>query len=78
MAAWVILKEAGSLDHEPGVQMWVLRQVALGRLQDLGMEVAEVERLLDLEPDLRDAWLAYLALAPATVIDDIRGRRDSR
>ena len=73
MAAWVILREAGSLDDEPGVQMWVLRQVALGRLQDLGLEGPRAEGLLDLEPGLGDAWLAYLALAPESVIDDLMG-----
>lgn len=73
MAAWVILKEAGSLEDEPGVQMWVLRQVALGRLHDLGVESTPAERLLDQEPKLGDAWLAYMALAPRTVIDDLMG-----
>ncbi len=73
MAAWVILKEAESLEDEPGVQIWVLRQVALGRLWEHGVLGETAERLLDLEPGLSDAWLAYLALAPSSVIDDLLG-----
>ena len=76
MAAWVILKKAGSLDDEPAVRTWALRQVALGRLCDHGLSGPPAEVLLDLEPGLGDAWLAYMALSPATVIGDlIRERR---
>ena len=70
-AAWVILKEAGSLEDEPGVQMWVLRQVALHRLLEVGVIGTRADGLLDLEPGLGDAWLAYMALAPASVIDEL-------
>jgi len=73
-AAWVILTQAGSPGDGPGVQTWVMRQVALGRLHGLGVSGPPAEVLLDLEPDLGDAWLAYLTLAPATVIDDLMGR----
>ena len=73
-AAYVILKRAGSLGDEPAVRTWAVRQVALGRLCDLGLVGPRAERLLGLEPGLGDAWLAYLALAPATVIDDLIGR----
>src|SRR4051812_12178890 len=38
LVACVILKEAGSLeDDQAGVMGWVLRQVALGRLEELGV-----------------------------------------
>jgi len=73
MAAWVILKEAGSTDGDPGVRTWVLRQVALGRLHELGVVGPRAEGLLDLEPGLGDAWLSYLSLAPEPVIDDMMG-----
>jgi hypothetical protein len=67
----VILNRLGSLGDEPGVQTLVVRQVALRRLQDLGLIGHRAERILDLEPKLGDAWLTYLALAPASVIDDL-------
>lgn len=75
MAAWVILKEAGSPEDDlAGVRVRVLRQVALGRLHELGLIGPRAEAMLDLEPGLGDAWLAYVALAPATVIDDLLGQ----
>ena len=79
ISAWVILVDAGNDgDDSTAVQMWVLRQVALGRLYDLGLIGPRAESLLDQEPKLGDAWLAYVALAPLPVIDDIMGRRESR
>ncbi len=77
LATYAILKGAGSLEDEPAAVLgWVLRHVALGRLHELGVVGPRAEGLLDLEPGLGDAWLAYLALAPATVIEDlIRERR---
>ena len=74
MANYAILKGAGSQKDEPEVWTWALRQVALGRLCDLGLSGPPAEGLLDLEPGLGDAWLTYVALAPATVIDDLMGR----
>lgn len=75
MTAYAILKGAGSLEDDlAGVRMRLLRQVALGRLQELGVESTQAVRLLDQEPKLGEAWLAYLALAPGTVIDDLMGR----
>lgn len=49
----------------------VLRQVALGRLIDVGIEARRAEEVLDSEPGLGDRWLAYLALAPRSVIGDL-------
>jgi len=57
----------------PGVVTWVLQVAALHRLSELGVQGDEAEMLLDLEPTLGDAWLAYLALAPATVVEDLLG-----
>jgi hypothetical protein len=75
ISAWVILVDAGNEgDDSSAVQRWVLRQVALGRLYELGVEGPPAEALLDLEPGLYDAWPAYLALAPESVIDDLMGR----
>lgn len=49
------------------VLTWALRRTALRRLVEQGA----AEGLLDLAPGLGDRWLAYLALAPATIIDDL-------
>jgi hypothetical protein len=52
----------------------VLRQAALRRLTELGVRLEQAEVLVSSEPKLGDRWLAYLALAPGSVIDDlIRG-----
>ena len=48
-----------------------LRQVALQRLDELGVDSGLAEAFLDLEPDLDDRWLTYLALAPASVVGDL-------
>lgn len=71
LAASVILNEAGLLEDESGVRTWVLRQVALGRLLEAGVIGAPADALLDLEPDLGDAWLAYVALATESVVVDL-------
>jgi hypothetical protein len=52
----------------------VLRQVALRRLAELGVPVEQAEVLVGSESKLGESWLAYLALAPATVIDDLLDR----
>jgi hypothetical protein len=72
ISAWVILVDAGNDgDDSSSVQVWVLRQVALGRLYELGLIGPRAEGLLNQEPGLWDAWLAYIALAPVAVIDDL-------
>jgi hypothetical protein len=74
ISAWVILVDAGNDgDDSSAVQGWVLREIALGRLYELGLIGPRAEGLLDQEPGLRDAWLAYIALAPQSVIDDLMG-----
>lgn len=57
-----------------------LRYSALVRMEDLGVNGVDAESLLDAEADLGDAWFAYLALAPESVIRYLlteEGRIDS-
>ena len=56
-----------------GVLTWVLRLAALRRLAEAGVVGQRAEILLGSEPGLGDAWLAYLGLAPASVLDDLLG-----
>lgn len=49
----------------------VLRGAALRRLMDLGVDHDRAEVVVSSEQRLGHRWLAYLALAPATVIDDL-------
>jgi hypothetical protein len=55
----------------PGVLTWTLRQAALRRLAVVAVKGQDAEVLLDSERGLGDAWLAYVALASAPVIDDM-------
>ncbi len=54
----------GDLSH-------VLREVALRRLTELGVGHNRAEVVVSSEPRLGHRWLAYMALAPRTVIDDL-------
>ena len=49
----------------------LLRQTALRRLAELGIPPEQAEVLVSSEPKLGDSWLAYLAQAPVSVIDDL-------
>jgi hypothetical protein len=49
----------------------LLRDVALRWLAELGVRSEQAEVLICSEPNLGDSWLAYLALAPISVIDDL-------
>ncbi len=70
--ARVILAGAVSpMDDLAAVQSRALRRAALMRLTEFGMDGGRAEQLLDLEPSLGDRWLTYLALAPASVLDDL-------
>ena len=51
----------------------VIRRVALLRLSALGISTDQAVRLGSSEPELGDRWLAYLALAPSSVIEDLTG-----
>ena len=67
-AACILKATVARGDDLPGMLSWVLRQVAERRLVESGVGDAAAGILLDLEPSLGDAWYAYLALAPETVI----------
>ena len=41
------------------------------RLAELGVRDEQAEILASSEPNLGDSWLAYLSLAPISVIDDL-------
>ncbi len=70
--ARVILAGAVSpMDDLAAVQSWALRRAALLRLAEFGMDGGRAEGLLAMEPGLGDCWLVYLALAPASVVDDL-------
>ena len=49
----------------------VLREAAVRRLAEVGVRPEEAEVLTLNEPKLGNAWLAYLVLAPKSVIDDL-------
>jgi hypothetical protein len=49
----------------------VLRQVALRRLVDAGVDDKQAGAILDAEPLLGDRWLVYLSLAPESVIAEL-------
>jgi hypothetical protein len=58
-------------DDPATVVTHVLRQAALRRLTEHGVGGDHTEVLVASEPNLGDQWLAYLALAPGSVIDDL-------
>jgi hypothetical protein len=71
-AAGVILGSVVSTEDDlAAVLTWMLRRTAMRRLVELGVVGPRAEALLVMEPSLRDRWLAYLALAPATIINDL-------
>ena len=49
----------------------LLRQAALRWMAELGVRSEQAEVLISSEPKLGDSWLAYLALAPSSVLDDL-------
>jgi hypothetical protein len=59
-------------DPDSGVT-WILRRTALRRLEELCVSGPQAEALLVMEPSLGDRWLAYLALASSSVVEDIVG-----
>jgi hypothetical protein len=64
----VIVSEA---DDPTIIVTHLLRKAALRRLAEVGVRSEEAEVLVSSEPNLGDSWLAYLALAPRSVIDDL-------
>jgi hypothetical protein len=65
-----IVPRGGDLN---GVLTWALHLAAQSRLVEVGVVDQRAESLLEMEVGLSDAWLAYLALAPDAVIDDLLG-----
>jgi len=66
----ILLTIVASADDVPLVLTRTLRQAALRRLTELGVSGDQAEWLLGEEASLGDRWLAYLALAPAPVVND--------
>lgn len=70
-AARVIVADVVSEGDPATVLTHVLRQAALRRLSALGVRIEQAEVLVSSEPKLGDRWLAYLALAASSVLDDL-------
>jgi hypothetical protein len=71
-AARTIIAEVMTDADDPATMLtYVLRQAALWWLAKLGVRPEQAEVLVRSEPKLGDRWLAYLALAPGSVIDDL-------
>ena len=64
-------------DDPATVLSHVLRQAALQCLMEHGVGTEQAEVVFSSESQLGDRWLAYMALAPDPVIDDLI-RRDCR
>ncbi len=71
VAARVVVVEVVSEDDPATVLTHVLQQAALRRLAELGVRMEDAEVLVSSEPKLGDSWLAYVALAPISVIEDL-------
>ena len=52
---------------------FVLRRSALLHLGEIGVDGGRAAALLDSEPGLGDAWLAFVALAPEMMIGELSG-----
>jgi len=71
-AARVIVAEVIPEGQDPAIILThLLQQAALRRLAGLGVRLQDAEVLVSSEPKLGDSWLAYLALAPISVIDEL-------
>lgn len=73
-AVRVLLGEYIPPDKMSGAMARMLRGAALRRLAELDVARDAAERVLVSEPNLGDSWLAYLALAPTSVIEEILGK----
>jgi hypothetical protein len=58
-------------DRPTTVVTYLLREAALRWLAELGVGPEQAEVVVSTEANLRDRWLAYMALAPISVIDDL-------
>ena len=69
----MILGEVIPPDEMSRTMTRMLKGAALRRLSELDLARGAAERVLDSEPGLGDGWLTYLALAPASVIEEFLG-----
>jgi len=74
VARTIVAEVAEGRDDPATLLTQVLRQAALRRLTELGVRLQQAGILVSSEPKLGDRWLAYLALAPVSVIDDLLDR----
>jgi hypothetical protein len=71
-AARVVVADVPPEGDAPAfIRTHLLREVALRRLAEPGVGPEPAEVLVGSESRLGDSWLAYLALAPISVIDDL-------
>jgi hypothetical protein len=71
MVRTIIADVVEDVDHTAIIVTSLLREAALRRLVGVKVALEQAEILVSLEPKLRDSWLAYLALAPKSVIDEL-------
>jgi hypothetical protein len=68
----VIVRVIVSEADDPAITVThLLHETALRRLTELGVGLEQAEVLVQSEPNLGDSWVAYLALAPISIIDDL-------
>lgn len=78
-AVRVILAPVVSQAERDATTTSLLRRAARHRLEAIGVVAEVAARLLDSGPTFGDRWLAYLALAPPSVVADLRDEgRESR
>lgn len=73
----IVVGDKADAERSTTILTSLLREAALRRLLELSIAPDQAADLLSSEPALGDAWLAYLALAPRSVIDDLTGRTTS-
>ena len=71
MARVIVADHLAEGDDPAIIVTHLLRKAALRWLAELGVRSEQAEVLVSSEPNLGDSWLAYLALAPISVIDDL-------
>jgi len=70
-AATVIVAGVVSEDDPVILLTHMLLEAALRWMAELGVRPDQAESLVSSEPKLGDSWLAYLTLAPISVIDEL-------
>jgi hypothetical protein len=67
----IVADDVQEVDQTAKIVTKLLRKVALQRLMGVGVSPEQAEMLVSSEPKLGDAWLAYMTLAPKSVIDEL-------